>query len=158
MKKLLNIGDTNLIDRSSSSESAKSSLKDAKKTANEAGLFGSKDDTMTASGMLLRHQKIATEGLPQRLNSVSMASLLDNLERNSNSVKSDLIKVAEAKTETKEEVKGAETSEISEDLVTPSMLETILSELRNEIEETNKTNLKQLLEKIEVELAPFREG
>lgn len=47
---------------------------------------------------------------------------------------------------------------MSEDLVTPSMLETILGELRTEIEETHRGNLGQLLEKIELEIAPIRQG
>ena len=47
---------------------------------------------------------------------------------------------------------------MSEDLVTPSMLETILGELRTEIEEANRSNLTQLLEKIELEIAPIRQG
>lgn len=85
------------------------------------------------------------------LNTVSIASLndLDGAKSQSNESSGE----AESESDSKEK---EETSSMSEDLVTPSMLETILSELRTEIEETNKTNLRRLLERLEMEITPIR--
>lgn len=50
------------------------------------------------------------------------------------------------------------TSDMSEDLVTPSMLETILSDFKDEIEQKNKRVYAEIKDRIEIEITPIKES
>ena len=54
--------------------------------------------------------------------------------------------------------RASETSSMSEDLVTPSVLETLLGELRVEMEEVTNKASEALIIRIETELGPMREA